>query len=94
VLAIGCTAVVFGVALGIAAGGEIDDEGGMISFSSNLATAERREAVSNLLKACNGEVSMMARCTGKTNIHNLEPEDLRAITIATASATGIPLIGH
>jgi len=94
VLAIGCNAVVLGVALGIAAGGEIDDDDGMMYFSSNLAIADRQEAVSNLLKACNGEVSMMARCTGKTNIHNLEPEDLRAITIATATASGIPLIGH
>ena len=93
-LAIGCNAVVLGVALGIAAGGEIDDDDAMIYFSSGLAIADRQEAVSNLLKACNGEVSMMARCTGKTNIHNLEPEDLRAITIATATATGIPLIGH
>jgi len=35
----------------------------------------------------------MARCTGKTNLHNIEPEDLRAITEATAAATGIPLVG-
>ena len=36
---------------------------------------------------------MMARCTGKTNLHNVEPEDLRAVTIATATASGIPLVG-
>ena len=36
---------------------------------------------------------MMARCTGKTNLQNLEPEDLRSITLATAQATGIPLAG-
>lgn len=35
----------------------------------------------------------MPRCTGKTDIANLEPEDLRAISIATAKATGIPLAG-
>ena len=35
----------------------------------------------------------MPRCTGKTDIHNLEPEDLRAISVATAEATGIPLAG-
>lgn len=40
----------------------------------------------------NNEVSMMARYTGKTNIHSLELEDLRAVTIAIAEATGISLI--
>ena len=45
------------------------------------------------LRALAGEVSIMARCTGKTDIHNLESEDLRSITIATARATGIPLAG-
>jgi hypothetical protein len=35
----------------------------------------------------------MPRCTGKTDIHNLEPEDLRAISVATAQATGLPLAG-
>ena len=33
----------------------------------------------------------MARCTGKTDIHSLEPGDPRSITIATDRATGIPL---
>ena len=36
---------------------------------------------------------MMARCTGKTKLENLEPEDMRAITIATSMASGIPLVG-
>ncbi len=35
----------------------------------------------------------MARCTGKTDVHKLEPEDMRAITLATAAATAIPLVG-
>ena len=30
----------------------------------------------------------MPRCTGKTDIHNLEPEDLRAISVVTAQVTG------
>jgi len=36
---------------------------------------------------------MMARCAGKTNVHNIEPEDLRSVTISTANATGILLVG-
>ncbi len=28
---------------------------------------------------------------GKTNVHNLEPEDMRTISLATSEALGIPL---
>jgi hypothetical protein len=62
-------------------------------FSAGLSEEERSLAVVNILKANAAESSMMARCTGKTNLHNLEPEDLRALTLATAAATGIPLAG-
>ena len=54
---------------------------------------DRTRGVTNIIKACSVEASMMARCTGKTNLQNVEPEDLRAITLATAEATGIPLVG-
>ena|GEM_PF-5890219 len=37
--------------------------------------------------ARSGEASIMARRTGKTGAHNLEPEDLRAITLAVAHAS-------
>ncbi len=49
--------------------------------------------MANIHKASCGEASMMARCTGKTNLHNLEPEDLRALTLATRDATDILLVG-
>jgi hypothetical protein len=35
----------------------------------------------------------MARCTGKTDVRNIEPEDLRAITLASSRAFGVPLAG-
>ncbi len=54
---------------------------------------ERAAAVANIIKASCGEASMMARCTGKTKLHNLEPEDLRALTLATRDATDILLVG-
>ena len=91
VLAMGCVAAVYGVAVGLAAGGEIADTG--LAFASNYSDEDRQLAVVNLLKAHAGEASMMARCTGKTNLQNLEPEDLRAITLASAEATGIVLVG-
>jgi NADPH-dependent glutamate synthase beta subunit-like oxidoreductase len=87
----GVVAVVQGVAMGIAAGGEI--QGGALVFSSNYDDADRTEGVVNLIRANSGEASIMARCTGKTVLHNLEPEDLRAITLVTSEDTGIPLVG-
>ncbi len=90
-VALGCKAVVYGVAVGLAVGGEIVGE--ELVFASDQTGDERSEAVVNILSANAGEASMMARCTGKTALENLEPEDLRTITLATADATGIPLVG-
>jgi NADPH-dependent glutamate synthase beta subunit-like oxidoreductase len=90
-IGLGCKAVVLGVAMGFALGGKI--EGKSLVFQSDYTSEDRERCAADFLRALTGEVSIMARCTGKTNIHNLEPEDLRSITNATASATGIPLAG-
>ncbi|MFP6688443.1 MAG: FAD-dependent oxidoreductase [Alphaproteobacteria bacterium] len=91
-IAMGSMAVILGVILGLAVGGEINANHEM-QFAADRSDAERAEAAANILTACAQEASMMARCTGKTNLHNVEPEDLRAISKATAEATGIPLAG-
>jgi len=39
------------------------------------------------------EIQMLARACGKANVHNLEPEDLRSLTLEAAAITGIPLVG-
>ncbi|MBI84318.1 MAG: glutamate synthase [Planctomycetaceae bacterium] len=91
VIGLGTVAVALGVCVGLAVGGQVRD--GNLLFSSDSNAEERAAAVVNILKANASEASMMARCTGKTNLHNLEPEDLRSVTISTASATGIPLVG-
>ncbi|MCZ6861868.1 MAG: hypothetical protein O7I42_16595 [Alphaproteobacteria bacterium] len=62
-------------------------------FAPDHSAEERAAGVANIIKASCGEASMMARCTGKTQLHNLEPEDLRALTLATAEATDILLVG-
>jgi hypothetical protein len=91
-IALGAKAVVFGAAVGLAVGGEIVDDN-TLRFVSDYSGLDRSQATVNIIKASSGEASMMARCTGKTNLQNLEPEDLRSITLATAQATGIPLAG-
>ena len=86
------SASVIGVAMGLALGGEI--VGRDIRFYGDRAEEERVDAAASILNALSTEASIMARCTGKTAVRNLEPEDLRSITIVTADATGVPLAGE
>jgi NADPH-dependent glutamate synthase beta subunit-like oxidoreductase len=88
-LAINCNAGVFGVAMGIAVGGVI--EGNQVTFDSSRTLEERRTAIESWIRATAQETAIIARCTGKTNVHNLEPEDMRSITISTSKALDIPL---
>jgi hypothetical protein len=89
VLAANCKAGVFGAAMGIAMGGTIEND--RIAFENGLSSEERCQAALNWIKGTAQETAIIARCTGKTNVHNLEPEDMRTITLATADATDIPL---
>lgn len=91
-IGLGANVFVLGVAVGIAAGGQI--EGLEMVYTSDLTGEERAQAVVNIIQASIGEASMMARCTGKTNLLNIEPEDMRAVSIATAAASGIPMVGR
>ena len=91
-IALGASAVVYGVAAAIAAGGTIRDN--TLEYHSDRMPEDRTAGLRALLQANASEASMMARCTGKTRLHNLEPEDLRAVTLATAEMTQVPLAGH
>src|SRR5437016_3300637 len=39
------------------------------------------------------EILMLARACGKADVHDLEPEDLRALTLEASAITGLPLVG-
>ena len=39
------------------------------------------------------ETQTIARACGKSHVHNLEPEDLVALTIEAAAMAGVPLAG-
>src|SRR5262249_13416739 len=88
-LGLGANATLIGVTMALSLGGEI--AGDAIRFFGDRSEAERIDAAASILGALSTESSIMARCTGKTDVRNLEPEDLRAITLATSQATGIPL---
>jgi NADPH-dependent glutamate synthase beta subunit-like oxidoreductase len=90
----GADAAVIGAAFAFALEGRPNTEASGFLYPADLDAEEREGIVARLFQALDAEVSMMAKCTGKTSIHNLEPEDLRAITQATAEATGIPLPGR
>jgi NADPH-dependent glutamate synthase beta subunit-like oxidoreductase len=90
-IGLGANAVVVGMSLALAVGGRI--EAGTLAFYGDISAEERAEKAELFLNALRAEASIMPRCTGKTDIHNLEPEDLRAISVVTAAAAGLPLAG-
>lgn len=49
--------------------------------------------VTHYLKALVMELTTLARACGKSNVHNLEPEDLVALTIEAAAMAHVPLAG-
>jgi glutamate synthase domain-containing protein 2 len=60
---------------------------------ARLEIDEAAQRVANFLLAMTLEVQMIARACGKANVHDLDPDDLRALTIEAAAITGIPLVG-
>lgn len=57
----------------------------------DVDTAYRR--VTNYLQAVTMELTTLARACGKSNVHNLEPEDLAALTVEAAAMAQVPLAG-
>ncbi|OHC48006.1 MAG: glutamate synthase [Rhodobacteraceae bacterium GWF1_65_7] len=47
----------------------------------------------NYLKVMTLEAQTIARACGKSHLHNLEPEDLCALTVEAAAMAGVPLAG-
>ncbi len=39
------------------------------------------------------ELQRLARACGKSHVHNLEPEDMVALTMEAAAMAGVPLAG-
>ena len=49
--------------------------------------------VANYLRALTMELTALARACGKSNVHNLEAEDLVALTVEAAAMARVPLAG-
>src|SRR4029078_7284231 len=62
-----------------------------LAASLDPVLAGRRLA--NYLAVLTLECQTIARACGKSHVHNLEPEDLVALTIEAAAMAGVPLAG-
>ncbi|MPZ63161.1 MAG: FMN-binding glutamate synthase family protein [Propionibacteriales bacterium] len=51
------------------------------------------QRVANYLKTVTMELTALARACGKSDVHNLEPEDLVATTVESAAMARVPLAG-
>ncbi|MGB6906434.1 MAG: FMN-binding glutamate synthase family protein, partial [Methyloceanibacter sp.] len=49
--------------------------------------------LANYLSVMTLEAQTIARACGKSHVHNLEPEDLVALTVESAAMAGVPLAG-
>lgn len=63
------------------------------ALQSRLDPVEGGRRLNNYLKAMTLEAQTIARACGKSHLHNLEPEDLCALTLEAAAMAKIPLSG-
>jgi Glutamate synthase domain 2 len=58
-----------------------------------LEVDEAADRVFNFLQSMTMEIQMLARACGKNDVHDLEAEDMRALSLESSLITGIPLAG-
>jgi len=108
-LALGAAAVAIGTAPLIAMGSAQDPDTGIEAWHTGrdpagittqdpelvarLDVDEAAQRVYNLLHAMTLELQMLARGCGKTDVHNLEPEDLAALTVEAGAMCRLPIAG-
>ena len=63
------------------------------SLESRLDAEAAGRRLANYLRVLTLEAQTLARACGKSHVHNLEPEDLVALTIEAAAMAGVPLAG-
>ena len=62
-------------------------------MSARLDPVAAGRRLANYLNVLTLETQTLARACGKSHVHNLEPEDLAALTIEAAAMAGVPLAG-
>ncbi len=92
-LALGAQAVIIGQASLIALSGFSPEEQAPDSCEDERDIEQGAERIFHFVCSMLMEASILARGCGKTDLHNLEPEDLRSLSVESSQATGIPLVG-
>ncbi|MGD9736273.1 MAG: FMN-binding glutamate synthase family protein [Solirubrobacterales bacterium] len=62
-------------------------------LEARMDVAAGGERIARLLTAMTMEATLLAKACGKASVHNLEPEDLRALTLEASAFTGVDLAG-
>ncbi|MCB5408513.1 FMN-binding glutamate synthase family protein [Pseudogemmobacter faecipullorum] len=62
-------------------------------LAARLDPVQAGRRLANYLKVMTLEAQTIARACGKNHVHNLEPEDLCALTLEAAAMAGVPLAG-
>jgi len=63
------------------------------ALASRLDPELAGRRLANYLKVLTLEAQTLARACGKSHVHNLEPQDLAALTVESAAMAGVPLAG-
>jgi glutamate synthase domain-containing protein 2 len=63
------------------------------TMSARLDPVEAGRRLANYLQVLTLETQTLARACGKSHVHNLEPEDLAALTVEAAAMAKVPLAG-
>ncbi len=62
-------------------------------LSQRMDVAAGAERVARFLTAMTMEISLIAKACGKSSVHNLEMEDMRALSLEASAFTGVKLAG-
>ena len=58
-----------------------------------MSVAAGAERVARFLTAMTMEITALAKACGKSSVHNLETEDLRALSFEASAFTGVKMAG-
>ncbi len=59
----------------------------------NLKIGEATQSIVNFVRACSEEVKMAAGASGHDSVHDMTPDDLRALDFNIARISGVKLVG-
>lgn len=77
----------------ITAAGEDRSEAGCDAIADLPGFTDAALRMANFIATLTQEIQLLARACGKANVHDLEAEDLRALSLEASLITNVPLVG-